>query len=466
MKAFLRLTSEQNQTLRSHLFPGDGKEAVAFALCGRRSGSRTHGLFVHQLNMVPYERCMVRENDRVVWRTEGILPALLEQARRKSLALVKIHSHPGGDRSYSAWDNEADRELFGSVFGGWVEDGLPHGSVVMMPTGEMFGRLISSDLRFSPFDVIQTVGDDLLFWHSQDNEASSIPEFAIRNIQTFGRGTVERLKRLKIAVVGCSGTGSIVTEQLARLGVGGLVLIDPQEIEEKNLNRILNSTMADVRGSVSKVEIQRRAISAMEMGTDVEVFERDLFDLDVIHAIAECDIVFGCMDGVEGRQLLNRISSFYCLPYFDVGVLLRADGKGGIEHVCGSIHYLQPGKSGFLERRVFSAEDVRAENVFRTDPPHYKEQRQSGYIRNVKVDSPAVISVNMLYAALGVNEFLARLHPYRQEPNGEFAIHRLSLCPSLYTMEPDQGCPLALQRYVGRGDTHPPLDMPELSRTK
>ena len=47
---------------------------------------------------------------------------------------------------------------------------------------------------------------------------------------------------MSIAVVGCSGTGSPVIEQLARLGVGRLVLVDPDRVEEKNLNRIVNAT--------------------------------------------------------------------------------------------------------------------------------------------------------------------------------------------------------------------------------
>lgn len=51
------------------------------------------------------------------------------------------------------------------------------------------------------------------------------------------------MRRLSIAIIGCSGTGSPVVEQCMRLGAGELVLVDDDRIEDRNINRILNSTM-------------------------------------------------------------------------------------------------------------------------------------------------------------------------------------------------------------------------------
>jgi len=64
-------------------------------------------------------------------------------------------------------------------------------------------------------------GDDLLFWY-QDMGSIAVPDFAASHAQVFDRGTIERLQRLWIAVIGASGTGSLVIEQLMRLGVGAL----------------------------------------------------------------------------------------------------------------------------------------------------------------------------------------------------------------------------------------------------
>jgi len=73
------------------------------------------------------------------------------------------------------------------------------------------------------------------------------------------------------------------------------------------------------------------------------------------------------MDGVEGRHLLNRLTTFYLMPYFDVGVRLDADGNGGIERIAGAVHYLQPGLSSLLSREVYNMARVEAEEMRRTD---------------------------------------------------------------------------------------------------
>ena len=101
--------------------------------------------------------------------------------------------------------------------------------------------------------------------------------------------------------------------------------------------------------------------------------------------------------------------------------------------------------------------------LFRTDPAAYRTQLEDGYIRGVQEDRPAVVQLNSLVASLAVNEFLARLHPYRLDPNTDYAIHRLSVSHGIYEHEQDgEPCPM-LARHVGRGDVTPLLDWPELS---
>ena len=62
--------------------------------------------------------------------------------------------------------------------------------------------------------------------------------------------------------------------------------------------------------------------------------------------------------------------------------------------------------------------DVAAAGLRRNDPAAHARQVKDGYIKGVAAHRPAVISVNMFGAALAVNEILARLHPFREEPNG------------------------------------------------
>jgi len=374
---------------------------------------------------------------------------------------LKVHSHPNSFPQFSEIDDKSDREFFNSVFS-WTDSAFPHASAIMLPDGQMFGRAILPTGSFQQLDSILVAGDDLNFW--TPNNTGTTPNFTSRHAQLFGKGTTRKLQDLSIAVVGCSGTGSPVIEQLARLGVGRLVLVDPDTIEEKNLNRILNSTREDANVNRPKVEVMARAIASMGFTTKVETISEDLATPRAVKAVAECDIVFGCMDGIEGRNLLNRLAAFYVLPYFDLGVRLDADGQGGITGVNGTIHYLRPDRSTLLERKAYTTEKLSAASLRRTSPEAYRNQVDAGYIRGgVDEDRPAVISINMQIASMAVNEFLARLHPYRTDNNSEFATIRVNFGNWAFIKTPEEAEESRFSREIGRGDKQPLLSMPELS---
>ena len=459
MRTVLRISGSQYRTLREHLFPPDGNEAVAVLLCGRRPGVDLHVLCVNQLVLIPHDACTERTPLKVSWPTSLLVPHL-QTALRRGLAVVKIHSHRGDYRFFSELDDASDRDLFGSVYG-WFDGNEPHASCVMLPSGEVFGRVVTDQGGFHPLHSVAVAGDDYLFWPA--STGSPLPGFTQRHAQVFGQGTTGRVRQLSAAVIGCSGTGSPLIEQLVRLGIGKLVLVDPDVVEEKNLNRILHASVADANAKRPKVEVMRRAIEETGLGPEVIALQRNLVDPGVVKQVAECDVVFGCMDGAEGRNLLNRLATFYCQPYFDVGVRLEADGIGGVSQVCGGVHYLQPGGSSLISRGVISSEDIEAEALRRSDPAEYERRFKVGYIRGIRENRPAVISVNMHFASMAVNEFLARLHPYRDDPNDGYSWTSTSLTQMQSYAKADGAACVRLSKHVGRGDLNPLLDMPILS---
>lgn len=453
------MTEPQRAAIQSHLFPGDGKEAVALLLCGRRNGQDRHVFTVRRIVTVPYNVCD-RRTDRITWPTD-LVDDLLNETYGKQQAIIKIHSHPFEYRQFSPTDDQSDHVLYSSITN-LLADDLPHASVVMLPDGEMFGRVIGNEGTFlSPLASIMAVGDDLrIYGHIS---ASAADGFTLRHAQAFGTGTTQILRNLSVAVIGCSGTGSIVIEQLARLGVGRLVLVDPDPVEDKNLNRILNSGKEDAYLSRPKVHVLASAIACMGLGQDVIPIAENLISPLAVQRVAECDVAIGCMDGAEGRHLLNRLATFYTLPYIDVGVRLDADGHGGIDQIAGAVHYLQPGKSSLLSRGVYTMDRVNAEEIRRTNPELYRRRIKEGYLRGVEEDRPAVISVNMFFASLAVNELLARIHGYRNRSNTDYAWTAGSLTEMQFYPEPESTPCSVLERHVGRGDVIPLLERPALS---
>lgn len=432
MEHILRLTQSQLQEMHSY------ESTPIIAACGQRATSTRICLAVH--SFFPVDTSAMSESD--------LLTRLSEFRRRKMVLLPVVHESDSPDV-----DDSMVRLL--------AQCGQPdHGLRASVDTG---GRVQLRIAESSPFikSMVCVVGNDLQFWSHPDE--TTAPCFSERHEQVFGAKTTTLLRRLTVAVIGCSGTGSPIVEQLARLGVGKLILVDPDRVEVKNLNRILNTTHEDAIGNRPKAEVLAEAVRRMGLDTEVVSIVGDLYQPNVLLEVAASDVLFGCMDTVEGRHVLNRLSAVYTIPYFDIGVGIKADGRGGITQAGGSIHYLRPGGSSLLSREVYTLEELRSESLRRTDPAAYADQLRSGYISGVMVDAPAVISLNMQLAAMAVNEFLARLHPYRSDDNELFDSHRLSLKHGFTKPESHPvSCPL-LVKYVGRGDMTPLLDMPSLS---
>jgi hypothetical protein len=456
----LRLTAGQHTQLHQHLFPGDGKEAVALALCGTHRGARRTVLCVHSIKAVTNELCLERSAVQVTWPMEPFVPFFAEAAR-KGMAILKIHSHPSGYARFSGLDDKADRALLGSLAGlAPITPG--HASAVMLPGGGIFARVFTAAKRFQRVERVTVVGDEVVH-HGVARKKATTDEAFLRTAQAFGRGTVSALNQMRVGVVGCSGTGSWVVEMLARLGVGELVLVDPDHVERKNLNRIVNSTASDAQSGRPKVRVFVRAVRRLGLGTQVRPFTADILQRKVVSALAGCDFLFGCVDSADGRDALNRIAAFYTIPYIDMGVHLQADGKGGVQQVVTAVHYLIPDGSSLLSRRVITAEQVRAESLRRRAPKQYAALRKEGYIQGVVVGSPAVISINGFVASHAVNEMLARLHPFRRDANSEFRHQTFSLADGAWLrVEDGPACPY-LSKRVGRGDCRPLLDNSELA---
>jgi hypothetical protein len=180
----LALSGDQHDHLKSFLFPGDGKEAVAILLCGRRDGDRRHRLTVREIHGIPYGDCAVRTPMQVTWPPDYIAP-MLERAAAERLSVVKVHSHPTGYGAFSKTDNEGDARLL-PMIRGWIEADVPHGSAVMLPNGQMFGRVLRDGTAFEPIECISVAGNDLHFWYA-DASSVDLPDFTASHLQAPAR---------------------------------------------------------------------------------------------------------------------------------------------------------------------------------------------------------------------------------------------------------------------------------------
>lgn len=451
----LWMTEAQAATLHRHLFPGDGKEAAAVALCGVAHAGDLAKLTIYQLELIPYADCL-RDPDRLIWPTDRVVP-LLSRAEDEGLGIVKFHSHMGGPGNFSQADDASDRDLFDCVTA-WLPH-RPHASVIMLPDRAMNGRMFMGSEPARQLRMIGVVGDRISLNHPRKHLRALNQE---ATLQVFGELTVQHLVALVVVVVGASGTGSLLIEQLIRTGVGTLIVIDDDVILDRNLNRILNATAEDARLKRPKVELAARTAIAAGTGTKVIAIPTSLLDEDAIRNAAVADILFGGVDTTLARTLMNRIATFHTQPYFDLGVRIDANGEGAVEYVGGAVHYLQPGLSTLQSRGAIDCERLRAEWLVLSDPDSLKRLRGQGYLKGFADQRPVVMPLNMQIAGSAMMDFLARLHGFRIVPDADFATQGISTSHGLCFNQcelPENG-PLATD--VGRGTATPLLGLPAL----
>jgi hypothetical protein len=155
-----------------------------------------------------------------------------------------------------------------------------HGSAIMLPGGAVRARLYDSPYRAQPVDLVAVYGEDLrFFWN--DAPLSADRPMAFSDLMSA------ELAKLSAAVIGCSGTGSVVAEQLLRMGFGHVLVIDHDRITPRNLNRILNSTHKSAGVAELKVEMFRRVAATIRPTARITAVPLELGTVDGILAAAE-----------------------------------------------------------------------------------------------------------------------------------------------------------------------------------
>lgn len=92
-----------------------------------------------------------------------------------------------------------------------------------------------------------------------------------RTIDTWGADIQKVIGSLNIGVVGAGSVGSQIIEALVRTGIGNLLILDYDTVEDHNLDRIINATVDDAGRALSKAGVAATAARAHATHHDIEV---------------------------------------------------------------------------------------------------------------------------------------------------------------------------------------------------
>lgn len=176
--------------------------------------------------------------------------------------------------------------------------------------------------------------------------------------QSFlGENSDDQIEALVVGIVGLSGGGSHIVQQLRHVGFRRFRLFDPEILEDSNLNRVVIATPADV--GKAKAKIAASAILAFNPGAEVKAIQARWQSNPEL--LRECDIIFGCLDGFSEREQLEIFCRRNLIALIDIGMDVH---PGTPARITGQVILSMPGHQcmrcmGFLNDAVLAQEAAK-----------------------------------------------------------------------------------------------------------
>ena len=369
-------------------------------------------LLVRALHWVPDEAYRRRDATGLSITSDGYVPALAAAEADRSIP-IWLHTHPGNESTPrpSKRDELVDRQL-ADLFR--LRAGSPlYGAIVIARPGgrPCFAGHIEADNWRADIDRLWVTGRRLVLVQNWLRDTTPPPEQFDRNIRAFGGDIQQVLGNLRVAVVGCGGTGSAVIEQLVRLGVRHLQLFDPDTLTAGNVTRVYGSYLDSV--GEPKVNVSAAHVTRVAADADVMTAQAKITVESTARLLLDADVVFGCTDDNAGRLVLSRIASYLLTPVIDCGVLLSSGHGGQLVGIDGRVTVLVPGAACLVCRNRIDLQRAAAEML---NPSEYRRLAEEGYAPALSDPEPAVVAFTTQVASAAVGELLERLIHYGPDP--------------------------------------------------
>lgn len=318
-----------------------------------------------------------------------VVAAATKKARQTGATLIFAHSHPFPLNQFSETDDTGEKIL--AEFLSSRMPGTLHATLLVTPEITI-ARVLGTGQAL----VVLGVGSQLI-WGGVVVDGDTHQEYD-RQVRAFGEVGQQRLRALRVGIVGLGGTGSVVLEQLTHLGVGGFMLIDADIVERTNLNRLVGATEADI--SKPKVEVAAALAKRINSKVRVETIRDSVLLAKVAEQLVDIDFLFACTDSHGSRAVLNQLAYQYLIPTIDMGVVIVAP-EAKIQQIAGRTQMLAPGLGCLVCGQLLDTEKVRVDLL--TD----FERAAEHYINGANEPAPAVISLNATMASMAVTMFLS-----------------------------------------------------------
>jgi len=145
-----------------------------------------------------------------------------------------------------------------------------------------------------------------------------IPDRYLRNQKSLSMNDQIRLLESSVCIVGLGGLGGLVTDTLARTGIGRFILVDGDRFEAHNLNRQLLSDCEHL--GLPKVAAAVNRVKMINPGIEVTATETFLQPDNAATILDGSDLVVDCLDNIPSRFTLQKAAKHVEIPMISAAI--------------------------------------------------------------------------------------------------------------------------------------------------
>jgi hypothetical protein len=432
------------EAIRTHVVKGAPSEDGAFCLLRRAAGIEGLRLLGTRV-FLPTDEDWERRGTGQLRPSARFISRMISEAITAKAGLLFVHSHPNS--RFPLGLSPADEVAFTSLAKTVAPmlDG-PFAALVVHPAG--WSGVIWDGQRMLSIDRVHSVSRVLS--RLSPRLAQPISELDLRQKDALGL-IHEELQELDIGVVGCGGIGSPIAEQLVRMGVRKVVLIDRDILDTpSNVRRVFGSKECDLRATIppAKVDVVGRHLDGIGLASVQRVYG-DVRTESVFRQLLDTDVVLCGTDSHGSRAIINELAATYFLPVIDIGVKIGSRDDGSLCGLLAEVRILTPTTPCLWCRRTIHGDIIRAENL-----PHEERLRliREGYVSNsVGEPAPSVTALTVLASGMGTSALLGLLaEDGRYAPSAYWFDGLLGDSRSPDPREPRPNC--LCRKHFGLGD--------------
>lgn len=416
----LKISERDFAELQTLVFADLPREAGAFALAGIAETPTSIDIIVRRPVAIPRHWFSVQHEIRLEVSSQAI-NGLISLCEANGLGAILCHSHPS-DFSYSPSDDYGEQRVL-AVLRQFIPPSAPTASLLFYPGGVRGRVWLLEQSKPTPLAEIVVMGSRvqrILPDHRQGSVVGQSDSLVYdRQIRAFGKEGQAMLAQAKVGIVGIGGTGSPTAEQLVRLGVKDLILVDPDVTESSNITRVYGTFHTTLGERLSrtlkiprfKADVVAAHLRRINPSATIKVLHQSVVQSKAAMALRDRDILFLCTDDHWGRSIVNRFAHQYFIPTINVGVAIAAR-DGVISAAVGVVDILSPDLPCLWCKNSLQPERIAAESM-----PRGARQRlgDEGYIEGLDIPNPSVVSTTTALSGMAVTMFLQLITGFMSE---------------------------------------------------